>query len=97
MTILIRHVFEDDKKQANRYRLDNQYRDGKVGQRVKRGARTLTVRRSKELSLLSKNSLSPTLWTTTSQPYTDRGAHMSVAKMASVAKTVPASSFASRL
>lgn len=69
----------------------------KLGTGLRRKLRKLTVRRSKELSLLSKNSLSPTLWTTTSQPYTDRGAHMSVAKMASVAKTVPASSFASRL
>lgn len=47
-------------------------------------------------SRLSKKSLFPTLWTTMSQEYTDRGAHMRVASIESVAKTVAISSLARR-
>lgn len=42
-----------------------------------------------ELSLLSKKSLDPTLWTTMSQEYTERVQLISVARMASVANTFP--------
>lgn len=42
-----------------------------------------------ELSLLSKKSLDPTLWTTMSQEYTERVQLISVARMASVANTLP--------
>ena len=41
------------------------------------------------LSLLSKKSLDPTLWTTVSQEYTERVQLVSVARMASVANTFP--------
>lgn len=42
-----------------------------------------------ELSLLSKNSLLPTLCTMMSQELTERVQHIKVAKMASVANTLP--------
>lgn len=42
-----------------------------------------------ELSLLSKKSLDPTLWTIMSQEYTERVQLISVARMASVANTFP--------
>uniref|UniRef100_A0A0E9WWB9 Uncharacterized protein n=1 Tax=Anguilla anguilla TaxID=7936 RepID=A0A0E9WWB9_ANGAN len=51
---------------------------------------SLTVSRSKsELSRLSKKSLLPTLCTMMSQELTERVQHIRVAKMASVAKTLP--------
>jgi len=42
-----------------------------------------------ELSLLSKNSLFPTRCTMMSQELTERVQHIKVAKMASVANTLP--------
>lgn len=42
-----------------------------------------------ELSLLSKNSLLPTRWTMISQELTERVQHIRVARMASVANTLP--------
>lgn len=42
-----------------------------------------------ELSRLSKKSLEPTLWTTMSHEYTERVQLISVARMASVANTLP--------
>lgn len=55
----------------------------------------LTVRRSKEASRLSRKSLLPTRWITMSHEYMERGQHIRVDKMASVAKTVPMFSFSS--
>lgn len=52
------------------------------------GAQTGLLPKS-ELSLLSKKSLDPTLWTTMSQEYTERVQLISVARMASVANTFP--------
>jgi hypothetical protein len=65
VTILIRHVSENEKKQAqkeqvqpNRHTPENMYRIEKLGNGLRGKPRKLTIRRSKELFLLSKTSLS---------------------------------------